>query len=150
MRQKERKKVFIMEHITITTTISQISYFMPYILGIFIGLCAMAPIIYALATENKALKKRAESAPLVSSDIVVTLPDGRKLIAKDKRDNQYPGIIIELVNKNRRQECISWVEYNTVRDNYASEQRLRLLLWKKDGDEPAVNMAYDTGEFEKN
>lgn len=81
--------------------------------------------------------------------ITVRLPDGRKLVAYNKQDSDYPGIRIDLINADGSEDSITWVEYNTIRGEYTPEQRLRLLLWNAREDEPAVNMAYDTGEFEE-
>ena len=85
----------------------------------------------------------------MGSKIIVPLPDGRKLVAYDKCDDDYPGIRIDVVQLNGDEDSIVWAEYNTIRDNYTPEQRLRLLMWNADTDEPVVNMAYDIGEFEK-
>lgn len=81
--------------------------------------------------------------------IIVPLPDGRQLVAYDKQDPNYPGIKIDLIDSDGSEDSIAWVEYNTQRSDYAPEQKLRLLLWNAADDEPAVNMAYDTGEFEE-
>jgi len=77
--------------------------------------------------------------------ITIVLPDGRQLIAKDKGDNDYPGISIELVNADGSQNLIAWAEYNTACDSASPEQRLRQILWNSENDEPAVIMEYDTG-----
>ena len=81
--------------------------------------------------------------------IIVPLSDGRQLVAYEKQDPDYPGIKIVIVNPDGSEDCIAWAEHNNGRDDYKPEQRLRLLLWNASDDEPAVNMAYDTGEFEK-
>lgn len=108
--------------------------------------------------KNKALRKDFakgasinETLELIETieqnHIIVPLPDGRQIVALDKKDPDYPGIKIELIHKDGFQECIAWAEYNEVHDDYTADQRLRLMLWRADNDEPVINMAYNTGEF---
>lgn len=85
-------------------------------------------------------------------DIVVPLPDGRILRASSKQDNDYPGIQIVLQKGGEafpNDDIIVWAEYNTGRPEYSDQQKLRIIAWKADHDEPVVNLGYDTGDFER-
>jgi len=81
------------------------------------------------------------------NDISVALPNGMVLTACSKdSDDGYPGIAIDLVYKDGTSESIVWTEYddNDIREN--ENDRLRIIAWKKDQDEPVFNMAYLTGK----
>lgn len=88
---------------------------------------------------------------LPNPGVMVPLPDGRSLHASSKDDPDYPGIKICVLDKDMKPEDAmgaAWMEYNVARDDYSDNQKLRLLGWNASEDEPAVNMSYDTGEFE--
>lgn len=85
---------------------------------------------------------------LTGPALCVVLPDGRKLIATDKDDGDYPGIQIELHTSTGQPETLVWVEYNTIRQDYKDGDRLRVIVWNQRGDEPAFNMSYHTGTLD--
>jgi len=131
---------------TVTTTINPAYFWSVFFHGILIGMLALAPLLTVFILERKQYLKK-DDAP-ASSDVFVTLPDGRQLVASDKQDGEYPGIRIEVIDKNQV-HGIAWVEYNTGRADYAPNQRLRLIFWKNGKDEPIINVACDTGESEQ-
>lgn len=85
--------------------------------------------------------------------IRVGLPDDRALFADDKRDPDYPGIKIMVLKKDQTpqncQDITAWTEYNTARDDYTDNQRLRTIVWAATQDEPVLNLGYDTGDVER-
>jgi len=64
----------------------------------------------------------------VHTVITILLPDGRKLVASDKNDSDYPGVQISIVSIGGTEDIIAWAEYNTCRTDYSANQKLRLLL----------------------
>jgi len=111
-------------------------------------LCAMRDI--GLITDDECIVRSDAFGSESVEFIMVPLPDGRSLVAYDKKNEDHPGITVELHAADARDVMIAMIEYNTCRPDYSPEQRLRMLLWDKNSDDPAaVNLAYDTGEFEK-
>ena len=81
--------------------------------------------------------------------VIVDLPDGRKLLASEKKDPQYPGVRIELVKTDGTKEDIAWVDYNAADKDRAPEQRLRSFLWNAGSSDHIVSVEYDTGEVKE-
>jgi len=85
-----------------------------------------------------------DAIDFTDSSISVQLPNGDRVVAesKDMQDG-YPGIRINLVRLNGTDETIAWVEYN--KDREKENERVRILAWQKNGDEPVLNMGYEGG-----
>lgn len=85
----------------------------------------------------------------MTNDITVLLPDGRKLVAYDKKDADCPGIAIEIIDVDGHKHDAACVDYLSLSDDCETDQRLRLLLWNSQDEIPAVVMQYDTGDIEE-